>query len=409
MFLFIYEAKDGPSKNVKGTIEAQTQEEAVEKIHKLGFIPIKVNKYSPEKDTDIRKPVSRSSFMAKVPDSKNITIFTQQLSSLLKSGVSILRSLKIISEQSGSALLKGLLQNVHNDIGKGSTLSDALARYPDAFSQLYISMVRAGENSGKLHEILLSIASYRRRVEESVSKVRTAMVYPALMALVGLGTIIFMLVFVMPRIINLLDKLGQKLPLPTQIVIWISVTVRENWPWILMGIIIISIALSLFSKTRLKNRIISIISINLPIIRNFIKMIELARFSRTMELLLASGVPVLGALGLATPIVQNEIIKEKLLKCYKAVEQGDSFGRTLDETKAFPAFMVNLIIVAEESGRFDEVFEEISSSYERETDEALKAMMSLLEPVMILIMGLIVGFVVIAMLLPIFEINLMTQ
>jgi type II secretory pathway component PulF len=235
------------------------------------------------------------------------------------------------------------------------------------------------------------------------------MAYPIFVALVGISTIVFMLVFVMPRIINLFGTLGQTLPVPTRIIIGISNILREQWIFVLLGLLVTFFLLVEFSKTQAHKRLISFVSLNVPGVRNFARMLEFAHFSRTMELLVKNGIPILNALELAIYTISNDIIKHRLAKSYRDLKEGSSFGRSLKGSKIFPAFMVNLIIVGEESGRLEEAFGEIASTYERDTNEAMKTLISLFEPVMILIMGLIVGFVVIAMLLPIFEINLMAR
>ncbi len=403
MPIFVYEAKDGPHKKIRGKIEAKTQDAAVEKLYELGRVPIKISQRKERKES-APKPVVFKKYV-RTPKARDITIFTQQLASLLKSGVPIIRSISIISEQSESSELRVILKKVSKDIKEGATLTDALKKYNNVFTKLYISMVNAGESGGKIYEALGKVAVYRRKAEESASKVRTAMVYPLLMGAVGVGTIVFMLVFVMPRITRLFVGLGQALPFPTRVVMWVSSGLLDNWFNVLLGVTILTVIFRQFSRTEIKRNIASFLSLHIPVVKKFTRMVEFARFSRTMELMIKSGIPILTALRLSAPTVQNGIIRTQILKCCDDLEQGGSFGAGLQASGIFPPFMVNLIIVAEETGRFDEVFEEIADTYERESDAVLKALMSLLEPVMILVMGLVVGFVVIAMLLPIFEIN----
>ncbi|MFH1412116.1 MAG: type II secretion system F family protein [Candidatus Omnitrophota bacterium] len=403
MPVFNYEAKEGPTKKIKGAIEAKNKDEAIEKIHEKGLIPIRVDEQAEDGKSVPRDGSPRRKVRS--IKSRDITVLSQQLSSLLKSGVPIIRSLEIISEQAESPSLKAVMHDIAKSIGEGETLSGALAGYPKVFDSLYVSMIRAGESTGKIYEVLSKIADYRRRTEETVSKTKAAMVYPSLMGLVGIGTIIFMLIFVMPRIIKLFGGMGQNLPVPTKVVIWLSTMLREQWFGFLVGGMLLIVIARQFSKTKLKKQIISVLGLKVPVVRKFVQMLEFSRFSRTMELLIKSGIPILTTLKLALPTVQNGIIRKTLAQCSVDLEQGGTFGQGLKGSDIFPPFMVNLIIVAEESGRLDEAFDEIASTYERESDAALKTLMSLLEPLMILGMGLIVGFVVIAMLLPIFELS----
>lgn len=395
---FKYLAKDGPIKTKQGVIEAQTKEEAVEKISQLGYLPVRV-------DEDIFVARSRSSLLPFKVKSRHITILTRQLASLIKSGVPILQSLSTVSEQSESPHISDMLNNISREIRDGQTLSGALSQYPKIFSSLYISLVRTGENSGNLTEALSRIAEYRQRQEEIISKVRTAMAYPILMAIVGIATIIFMLTFVMPRLTHIFSTMGQNLPFPTRVLINLSAGLRQWWMVVLLIFVFVLFLFRRFLKTRAYN----VVGIHLPLLGHFTRRVEIARFSRTLELLLKSGLQILKSIEIAIPVLNNKLLQDELKRCHTELQQGTSFGRQLKKSKLFPPFMSNLIIVGEESGRLDEVLGEIANTYERETDETLKILTSLLEPLMILLTGLVVGFIVIAMLLPIFQMNLMVE
>jgi general secretion pathway protein F len=224
---------------------------------------------------------------------------------------------------------------------------------------------------------------------------------------VGIGTVIFMLTFVMPRLMNIFMNMGQALPLPTRILIAISSYLRQWWVWVILALFIFAVRQQARSKTaRLP---LSAFRLHIPLFGKFILKAELARFSHTLELLIKNGIPILKAMNIAIPVLENEVIKNQLKQSYKELEQGGSFGASLKSSKVFPVFMSNLISVGEESGRLDEALAEVASSYERDTDEAIRVMSSLLEPLMILVMGLIVGFIVVAMLLPVFQINFMAR
>lgn len=408
--IYKYRAKKGPQDIVDGTIEAGSEKEAIEKISQTGYIPIRIapleTKERQQRDlvslTGLGKPQGKIK-------SRQITIFSRQLASLLRSGVPILNALNIIREQSENPHLKYILHSIHNEIKEGATFSSVLAKYPNIFSSLYIAMIRTGEDTGGLPEVLLRIADYRMKQEEMLSRFRMSLAYPILMAIVGLATVVFMLTFVMPRLMNIFVNLGEKLPLPTRILISISQRLRQWWFWIILILAIIILAIRRQAKTKTGKLSLSIFKLYLPILGNFILKAELSRFSRTLELLIKNGIPILKAIDIAIPVLENEVIKNQLRQSYKQLEQGGSFGRSLKNSKVFPLFMSNLITVGEESGKLDEALAEVASSYERDTDEAMRITASLLEPLMILGMGLIVGFIVVAMLLPIFEINVMAR
>jgi type II secretory pathway component PulF len=398
-----YRAKKGAETIIEGTIEAKNKDEAVEKINQLGYVPVRIE------EVILRRRPRRVSQITGRIKSREITIFSRQLSSLIRSGVPILRAINIISEQSENPHFKDILAGIHDEIRDGKPFSLVLSNYPSIFSQFYIAMVRTGEDSGTLQEVLLRVASYRQQQEEFLSKVRTALAYPILMAVVGIATVIFMFTYVMPRLMRIFLNLGQALPLPTRILIAVSDNLRSNWFWIIILAVAIFLVFRQQTKVGALRMAISRLKLNLPIFGEFTLKTELARFSRSLELLIRSGLPILKAIEVSIPILKNEIIKRQLLSSYQELEQGGSFGRSLKKSKLFPAFMTNLISVGEESGKLDEALAETARTYEKDTDDVIKIMTSLLEPMMILLMGLVVGFIVVAMLLPIFQINVMVR
>ncbi|HQP10813.1 MAG TPA: type II secretion system F family protein, partial [Candidatus Omnitrophota bacterium] len=243
--------------------------------------------------------------------------------------------------------------------------------------------------------------------EAIVARVRSALAYPALMTIVGGGTIVFMLTFVMPRLMRIFARLEQELPAPTQFLLNVSDALRHGWFWLLIGLAAVVFLFRQGAKTKAQQVFLSRLKLRLPVFGAFYHKSELGRFCRTLELLIQSSIPILSALKVAVPILNNTLIRDELIKSAKDLEEGSSFGKSLGRSKMFPMFMTSLIVIGEESGRLDEALGEIASAYERDTDEMIKVMTSLLEPVLILVMGLIVGFLVMAMLLPIFEINMM--
>jgi len=405
MTTFNYHAKDGP-KDVNGTVEAKSKEDAVEKINQMGFLPVRVETRAGTAQK--AAPDSRHLFAPRVR-SKDVTIFSRQLASFVKSGVPILRGLSIIAEQSENPAFKVVLADIRVDIKEGASFSDTLRKYPKIFPPLYVAMVNSGESSGNLHEVLTRIADYRQKQEAIMTRVRSALAYPVLMTFVGGGTIFFMLTFVMPRMMRVFDRMDQELPGPTKFLLSLSNWMQHGWVWLLVGAVALVMLYKRGANTKAQKAFISRLKLNLPVLGPFVYKSELAQFSRTLELLVKSSISILKALKISIPILNNTVIQAELIKSYKDLEEGNSFGKSLDQSKVFPKFMTSLIIIGEESGRLDEALAEIASTYEQDTDEAVKVMTSLLEPILILIMGLIVGFIVIAMLLPIFQINMMAS
>lgn len=414
---FSYKAKQGPAKIVSGTIEAATLEDAVEKLDVLGLLPIHLEETA---QASARAPADGpASSSAPKPGlvrlgggsirSSEITMFGRQLSSLTKSGVPILKALWIISDQAASGRFKQFLTQAQEDIRNGKTLSSVLLAFPKQFPPIYIAMVRAGEDSGTLQETLLRVSDYRKKQEEVMSKVRAAMAYPLLMLLTGLGTILFMMAFVIPRLTGLFASMGGSLPLPTRLLMAASDFLRQPVFWVSAGAVIFAVTIFVRLKPQLVRIFWSHASLRIPFVSGFVLKSELARFARTLELLIHSGIPILKALEITIPVVSNVILRDILQKTRTEVTGGGSLGKCLRNSKYFPVFMTNLISVGEESGNLEEAMGEIASYYDAQTDETVKVMTSLMEPVMILVMGLVVGFIVIAMMLPMFELNMMVK
>jgi len=408
MAIYKYRAKKGLEHVVNGKIEAQSEKDAIEKIHQMGCVPLYIEECLRSEPKTRESSSLGARMFGRIPQSE-ITLFSRSLASLLRAGVPILKAISIISEQSENANLKVMLYNIYNAVKDGSRFSSALMKYPKAFSYLYIAIINAGEDSGSLPDALLRIAEYRAKQEEMFSRIRMALAYPILMAVMGIATVVFMLTFVVPRLTNIFTSIGQALPMPTRILISVSASLRQSWPWIILILAIAVLSVRKQLNTQNGRMFFSAFKLKFPVFGKFVFKSELARFSRTLELLIRNGIPILKAIDIAIPVLENEMIKNQLRHSYKDLEQGGSFGKSLKESKLIPLFVTNLIIVGEESGRLDEALSEVANIYERETDEAMKVMTNLLEPLMILITGLIVGFIVIAMLLPIFEINVVVK
>lgn len=408
MAIYSYRAKKGLDQIIEGKIEAESEKDAIEKIHQIGCVPLAIKESSRAETRTQALSSPGSKMFGRIPAGE-ITIFSRSLASLLKAGMPILKAISIISEQTENANLKLMLYNIYNAVKDGASFSSALMKYPRTFSYLYVAMINAGEDSGSLPDALFRIAEYRTKQEEMLSKIRMALAYPILMAVVGIATVVFMLTFVVPRLTNIFANIGQTLPMPTRILISVSSVLRQYWPWVILALAVAALSIRKQLNTQNGKIFFSSLRLKCPIFGKFVFKSELARFSRTLELLIRSGIPILKAIEISIPVLENEIIKAQLKRSYKDLEQGGSFGKSLKDSKLIPLLMTNLIIVGEESGGLDEALSEVANIYERETDEAMKVMTNLLEPLMILATGLIVGFIVIAMMLPIFEINVIVK
>ena len=401
MATYVYKAKKSTAETVTGKITAGSQEEAVELINQLGFLPVSV---FPEEEL----PALRKRSLPRRIKQKELYLFSRQLANLLKSGVSILRALQIISEQTGNGYFRKVIMDIHREVKNGKSLSEGLAQFPKIFSSLYVTLVHAGEESGRLQQMLVNIAMYQRRQAEIFSKVRTALAYPVLMAFVGVATVYFVLTFVLPKMMGLFNSIGEQLPLPTLILIKISYFLSHWWPALLIGIGGLTALLRLWGLSHSGRSAWSRVALHLPLFGPVILRSELSRFARTLVLLLEGGVSIIKALEISIPSLRNEIIKDHLLRCKKTLTTGGSFGESMKKSNEIPAMMGHLISVGEESGNLNEVLSEIADTYEQETNEQVKIMTTLLEPLMILLIGGVIGFIVFAMLLPIFQIDVLS-
>ena len=405
MAKFVYEAKRSPTDSTKGMLVADSKTAAIQKLVQEGWYVISLE----EEDQDLKEASGGGTVLFKRIGLKSVTTFTRQLSDLMEAGLTLVKALSVLEAQTPDKRMKGVIQDIRDFCMDGNPLSAALARQTRVFSDLYVSMVRSGETGGALENILKRLADFNDKQLEIQTKVRTALAYPILMSVVGAVTIIVLVTFVVPRMMVVFSDLGQALPLPTQILLGVSYGMANYW-WVVLGAIaaLVVTAVRIY-KTENGRLAIDRMRLSLPVIGDLIKKVEVARFSRTLATLLNNGVPILESLKVVSDSVGNAVIKKDILNAYTAVREGSSLGRAFQNSAAIPAGVSNIVAVGEEGGHLERSLFKVAEGYERESDEAVKIMMSLLEPALILVLGLVVGFIVISMLLPIFEINFLAR
>ena len=398
---FTYRAKKGPKEEVSGSIEAENKNMALHKLAAMGCFPLFIEEENIGQPALQKNPFLRFRKIA-IGD---LSTFTRQLSDLLEAGLPLTRALSVLEKQTENRLLRSIIEDLGDSVRSGNPLSVSLEKHRRFFSNLYISMVRSGETSGSLENVLLRLAEFLEAQEELNTTVQRAMAYPALMAIVGTATIFVLMVFVIPKIVSMFQDLNQVLPLPTVILLNISYFMRDFW-WALAGIgLLIYFAFLRILKTLEGKLVIDRFKLSIPLMGRLVLRAEIARFARTLSTLLNNGVPILEALSVVIDIMENETLKEEVKLVQQDVREGSSLAKGLDKGIHFPVFVNNMIAVGEESGALEKALIKVAISYEREVDKTVKILTSLLEPFMILTMGLIIGFIVIAMLLPIFEIS----
>ncbi len=402
---FIYVAKKGPKEEIKGVIEAENQNAALHRLTAAGYFPVLIE------EEDINRPTSLAGVIPGIKrvNIRDLSIFTRQLSDLLEAGLPLIKSLFVLEKQTGNRYLRNVIADLRSFVQDGNTLSSSLERHPKVFPGLYVSMVKSGEAGGGLESVLLRIAEFQESQEELMAKVKSAMAYPALMACVGAVTIFVLIAFVIPKMAAMFNDLNQSLPLPTVILLDISNFIRDFWFVFAGGVLLIYLAFRRLVSSREGRMTVDKLRLGFPLWGQLILKAEIARFTRMLATLLSNGVPILEALNVVVGIMENEVLKEDIRIAEKEVREGNTLAAGLGKGVYFPVFVNNMISVGEESGAIEKALFKVAYAYEREVDRAVKTTTSLLEPVMILTLGLILGFIVIAMLLPVFEISFVVR
>lgn len=396
---FKYKAKKSLNEVIEGRLAAETLESAVEQLLKQGIIPISVE---PQEEGSASKKERQNKKLGKW-GLKKAVLFTQKLYNLVKSRVELLTALKLLAEETNDSTEKMLLDGIIKNIRDGQTFSQCLSRYPQYFSLLYINIVRTGESSGQLKDAFAQLLEHLRSLEELRLKVRQALVYPVFMVVVGICTIFVMLTFIFPRLVGMFEDFQTTLPLPTRMLLGASTIFRKYWIVLsIVSIVLFFLFKRIYNK---RGKVYSYIRYNLPFVKNLVYKQAVANFSASLSLLLKSGVDLLSALSIAAPVIDNPKYINQLKEAGKEVKEGAAFSHSLMRFRIFPQFFIQMIRVGEEGGRIDSVLSDIADSYRQEIESDLKIVGSLLEPVIILILGLIIGGMVIAVLLPIFNIN----
>ncbi|MFB3895030.1 MAG: type II secretion system F family protein [bacterium] len=400
---FVYRAKSRNGQIVNGVLVADTRAAVIDRLLGMGLTPIDLTTQE-----NIDKHSSKYLFKKRIKKS-DISRFMKQLSDLLSAGVPLTKSLTTLANQQSNPVWKEVIQQIKNSVVGGSNLADALAAHPKLFSDLHLNLVQAGEISGSLESVLNRIAEFSEKEQNLLSRVKTALAYPILLFIVGTTSVVFLLTFFIPKFAVLFSDLGQSLPLPTQILLGISGWLR-HW-WILLAVILVGgiIVLRRWIKTKSGRYRFDEFKLHVPVIQDIVVKISVSRFCRTLGTLIRNGVPLLSALRSVKGAAGNEVIAQEIGEVSGSIREGQSLAEPLRLSKVFPPAVVEMIAVGEEAGNLEEVLFKISETYDGEVDNAVRIFVSLLEPVMIICMACIVGFIVISMLLPVFSLNSMIK
>ena len=396
---FTYRAKGGPNEVLQGMIEAESQEAVLRELDRLGYFPLSIEEAKASSSSSIPFPIG-----SKIP-SRDITLFTRQLADLLGSGVSLARSLDLLSRQTENRSLRAVIGDIQRFVRDGGTFSQGLARHPKIFSSLYTGLVEAGEAGGALEGVLGRLADFGEKEEETKTKVVQALAYPLLICAVGILTVVFLLIFVIPRIAGLFSDLRTALPLPTRILLTFSRLLSSFWWLMLAALAGLFFFFKRLGKAPLGSVALDRFKLEVPLFGDLIRKSEIARFGRTLGTLVGNGVPVLRAIEIVSKTVGNKVIQQEVDRTWREVREGLSLAESLSHGNHFPPFVTNMIAVGEESGALERSLFKVADAFEREVDRTTKQITTFLEPVMILTVAVLVGFIVVSMLLPIFQLQ----
>src|SRR3990170_1691462 len=393
MPVFTYQGR-GSAGVQAGEIEAPDRMAAVGELRRRAILVTKIAEKSGGK-----APMKLGS---KVKD-KEMAIFTRQFSTMIDAGLPLVQCLNVLAEQSESKNLRGVTASVARGVEQGATLADALRKHPRTFDDLFTNLVEVGETGGILDIVLQRLAVYIEKAAALKRKVKSAMVYPASIIGVAFMVVVFMLTFVIPTFATMFKDLGAELPLPTKIVVWLSDFVRAYILIIIAAIAGAAFALRSYSRTETGRSTIDALLLKVPVMGTLIRKVAVARFTRTLGTLVQSGVPILEGLRITARTAGNKVVEKAVLQCRAAVTEGKPLADPLRPSGVFPPMVIQMISVGEQTGALDAMLAKIADFYDDEVDTAVTTLTSLLEPIMIVFLGVIIGGLVVAMYLPIFR------
>lgn len=397
MPIYLYKARDETGKMVKGTMDAVSREELINKLNKMGYMATYVAETHP--GVRIESILDR----LKKIGSEEMIMFYVQFSNMINAGVTILTSLDTMAKQVENKRLREVVGGVARGIEAGDSFSKGISRYPKIFPPLLVSMARVGEASGKLDTVLSRYAEFTEQELDLRQKIRGALFYPIILLFAGVGVTLFIVTFVIPQFSEIFMKAGITLPGPTLVLYKIGTWIKEYWYAVGLSIIAAGLGVNYYAGTRKGRPIVDRFKLNLPIVGTLYRKAAISRFARTLGTLVRSGVPILESLSITKEVIQNEVLAHVIGNVEAAVEKGEGIAGSLKISKDFPPDCVQMISVGEESGKLDEMLDKISDFYDRALGYTIKKLTTIIEPLFIVIMGCMVGFIMLSLLLPIFD------
>src|SRR5574341_22572 len=393
--VFLWEGKTRQGQVQKGEIAAKSKDDVLALLRKQNIQPINVL----EKPKEIK-----FSFGQQKVEGKDVVIFTRQLATMIDAGLPLVQCLDILGSQTENKTLSKIVNQVRSDVESGSTFAESLKKHPKVFDNLYVNMVAAGEAGGILDTILQRLATYMEKLNRIKKQIKSAMIYPSVILFVAVAVVALLMVIVVPMLAGMFASMGQLLPLPTRIVIAISNFLKSWGGLILAGSLVgIFFGLKQWRKTEAGLRTTDAIGLKLPVMGTLIQRVSVAKFTRTVGTLLSGGVPILEGLLIVSRTSGNKVIEEGIMATRQSVSEGKTLAEPLAAAKVFPPMVVQMISVGEATGALDNMLNKIADFYDEEVDSAVAALTSMLEPMLMIFLGVTVGFVIVAMYMPIFQ------
>ncbi|MDB6079968.1 MAG: type secretion system protein [Akkermansiaceae bacterium] len=423
---FQFTAADAKGEQTSGTVDASSEADAIQQLRSQGYYPLQVVEAGKGKIAGPKKGAAKKGKAAPVAKKKGgkattggrvkpkiLMIFTRQLATLIDSGLPLLRGLTVLAKQEPNPMLRGTLSALADSVQSGSTFSEALAQHPKIFNKLYVNMVKAGELGGVLEIVLVRLAEYQEKAHKLKNKIVSAMVYPVIVMFIAVAILVFLMLFIVPKFEQMFQEMGSaELPMISQVVFGTSkffisaslVPFVPNIVWIFLIISVIGFLGNMWGKTKKGRRVIDALKLKLPIFGDIQRKSAVARFSRTLGTLVTSGVPILQALNITRDTAGNVVISDAIEKVHEAVKEGESIVTPMNASGVFPNMVTSMVDVGEETGQLPEMLLKVADVYDDEVDNAVTALTSILEPIMIVMLALVVGAVVFALFLPLIKV-----
>ncbi len=406
MPVFVWEGRTAQGKILKGEMEAVSQDVVFARLRgqRIQPIPARVR----EKGKGLEKELTIPGFGAKVT-AHDVMLFTRQFATMIDAGLPIVQGLDILSRQSENKAFRKVILTIKQDVESGFTLADALKKHPKVFDDLYVNMVAAGEIGGVLNTILNRIAIFIEKSNKLKSKVKGAMIYPCTIVVVAVAVVTVLLLFVIPVFAELYGSMGKALPAPTQITINVSNFVRAYFMYMAAALVAIGVGIRMCYRTDKGRIVIDGLLLKFPVIGDLLRKVAVARFSQNMSILLSSGVPILDGLAITSKTAGNKVVERAIMNARVSISQGKTVAEPLTESKIFPPMVCQMVAIGENTGALDAMLKKVADFYEEEVDNAVANLTALMEPMIMVFLGVILGGLVISMYLPIFQLGSLIQ